>query len=187
MKSNIKIFLLLCIPLAMISWGCDQASSGEATGGSDTNYAKGQSNVQDSDSEPHILNIAIGSKDHTTLVAAVQAAGLEDVLTNPGPLTVFAPNNDAFNKLPAGTVENLVKPENKAKLSRIIKHHATPGTWTKDNIRDGQQMFMATGFNLKMAVNGDEISINGAKILGTVKASNGIVHVIDQVLLPPDE
>lgn len=187
MKPNVKTFLILCIPLAMMSWGCNQASSSEAPGGSDTNYSKGQSTVQDSESEPNILNIAIGSKDHTTLVTAVQAAKLEDVLTNAGPLTVFAPNNDAFGKLPAGTVENLVKPENKTTLARIIKHHATPGTWTKDNIRDGQQMFMATGYNLKMAVNGDEITINGAKILGTVKASNGIVHVIDQVLLPPDE
>lgn len=186
MKTNFISLFIFTIPLFLFCWGCDQAASKES-GGTDTAYSKGQSTVQDSDSEPNILNIAIGSKDHTTLVAAVQAAALEDVLTNAGPLTVFAPNNDAFGKLPAGTVENLVKPENKATLARIIKHHATPGTWTKDNIRDGQQMFMATGFNLKMAVTGDEITINGAKILGTVKASNGIVNVIDQVLLPPDE
>ena len=72
----------------------------------------------------------LGSKDHTTLVAAVQAAGMEDVLTNAGPLTVFAPTNEAFDKLPEGTVEELLKPENKSKLANIITYHAAPGSYT---------------------------------------------------------
>ena len=100
---------------------CNNSStSNEASSSPARELPKGQSTVQDNVSERNILQIAINSEDHSTLVAAVQAAGLEDVLTNAGPLTVFAPNNEAFEKLPEGTVEDLLKPENKATLARII-------------------------------------------------------------------
>ncbi len=148
---------------------------------------KGQSAVQDPDSKPNILQIALGSKDHTTLVAAVQAAGLEDVLVNAGPLTVFAPNNEAFAKLPEGTVETLTKPENKATLARIIKYHASPGKYTTDMLKDGMRLFQASGHYVKVERKDDGVYVDGAKILGTVEASNGIVHVVDKVMLPPDE
>ncbi|MCO6490459.1 MAG: fasciclin domain-containing protein [Phaeodactylibacter sp.] len=148
--------------------------------------AKGQSAVKDDASEQNILNVAIGSRDHSTLVAGVQAAGLEDVLVNAGPLTVFAPNNAAFEKLPAGTLDELLKPENKQKLARIIKYHASPGSFNTDMLKDGMNLYMATGHYVKVERNGDVIKVGGAKIAGTVKASNGIVHVVDAVLLPPD-
>lgn len=184
MKNSVLYLLTLSL-LVTMAWSCGEEASSTATG--EPNYAKGQSTVVDDASEPHILNIAAKSPDHTTLAAAVVAASLEDVLTNPGPLTVFAPNNAAFDKLPAGTVDNLLKPENKSTLARIIKHHATPGTFTVENTRDGQQMYMATGHYITLHKEGDAMRIGEANILGSVKASNGMVHVIDQVLLPPDE
>ncbi len=183
---NLFLCLSLGIGMALAAHGCADGVEQPAST-ADASMAKGQSAVVDAESAPNILAIAIGSKDHSTLVAAVQAAALEDVLTNAGPLTVFAPNNAAFEKLPAGTLENLLKPENKATLARIIKYHATPGTFTSDNLRDGQQLYMATGHYIPVKVESDQLSLQGARVLGTVKASNGIVHVIDAVLLPPEE
>lgn len=148
---------------------------------------KGQSAVAEDPNAPkNILQVAIGSPDHTTLVAGVQAASLEDVLVNAGPLTVFAPTNEAFAKLPPGTLDELLKPENKAKLARIIKFHASPGTFRIKDLRDGMQLYQATGHYIKVKNQDGQVRINGANILGTVEASNGVVHVIDAVMLPPD-
>jgi uncharacterized surface protein with fasciclin (FAS1) repeats len=148
---------------------------------------KGQSAVKDDLSQKNILQIAASSPDHTTLAAAVVAASLEDVLSNAGPLTVFAPNNAAFAKLPEGTVDNLLKPENKSTLARIIKHHASPGTFRAEDLRDNQQLYQATGYYLKVEHKADGIYVGGAKILATVPASNGLVHVVDAVILPPEQ
>ena len=147
----------------------------------------GQASVVDDLSARNIVQIAASSEDHTTLVAAVQAAGMADVLANPGPLTVFAPTNAAFDKLPAGTVENLLKPENKKTLMRIITFHAAPGTYDLDDLKDGVKIGQATGDNVTIEVKEEVIYVNGAKVLGTVAASNGIVHVVDAVLLPPEK
>lgn len=144
---------------------------------------KGQAYVADPNSKPNVLGIALGSPDHTTLVAAVQAASLENVLVNAGPLTVFAPTNAAFDALPPGTVEELLKPENKAKLARIVTSHAAPGKFTLELLEDGQELYMATGHNLKVEVRADGTYVNGARILGSVEATNGMVHVVDQVFL----
>jgi len=150
-------------------------------------YSKGQSLVYDEVSQKNILQVAIGSSDHTTLVAAVQAAGLEDVLANAGPLTVFAPNNAAFDKLPEGVVADLLKPENKAKLAKIITYHAAPGTYKGDMIKSVMGIGQATGDKVNVEIIDNNTFVNGAKILGTVEASNGVVHVIDSVLLPPEK
>ena len=147
---------------------------------------KGQSAVKDDVSQKNILQIAAASPDHTTLAAAVTAASLEDVLSNAGPLTVFAPNNAAFEKLPAGTVENLLKPENKSALARIIKNHASPGSFKAEDLRDGQQLYQATGQYIQVQKKDDGIYVGGARILGSVPGSNGIVHVVDAVILPPE-
>lgn len=184
-----KSTILFC-GLTLLCWACTPGADPGGTGSSgiqETTYAKGQSTVQDELSEANILKVAVGSADHSTLVAAVQAAGLEDVLSNAGPLTVFAPNNEAFARLPAGTLDELLKPENKATLARIIKYHAAPGSYQGDLLRDGMNLYMASGHYIKVEKQGDQVRIGGANILGTVKASNGIVHVIDAVLLPPDE
>ena len=140
--------------------------------------------VLDPDSKPNVLQIAVGSEDHSTLfVAAVQAAELETVLASAGPLTVFAPNNAAFEKLPEGTVEELLKPENKRKLANIVTSHASPGTFKGPLLKDGDKLYMATGQYVDVEERDGDIYVNGAKILGTVDASNGVVHVVDTVFL----
>ena len=147
----------------------------------------GQAFIEDDGSTPNVLQIAIGSKDHTTLVAAVQATQLENVLVNAGPLMVFAPTNEAFAALPEGTVENLLKPENKKALANILKYHVTPGNYSKDFLKKFKKLGQANNGYVKIEVINGEPIIGGAKILGSVKAGNGIVHVIDKVLLPPTE
>ena len=147
----------------------------------------GQAGVVDPDSKKNILQIAAGSPDHTTLTAAVIAASLENVLVNPGPLTVVAPTNDAFNALPAGTVESLLEPENKDKLAQIITSHAAPGTFMGDLLKSQSQIYMASGHYVKVEVKDGEVYVHGAKILATIDASNGVVHVVDKVFLFPEK
>jgi len=146
----------------------------------------GQAFIED-DGSTTVLSIAIGSKDHTTLVAAVQAAQLENVLVNAGPLMVFAPTNEAFAALPEGTVENLLKPENKDALANILKYHVTPGNYSKEFLKKFKKLGQANNGYVKIEVVDGEPMIGGAKILASIKAGNGIVHVIDKVLLPPAE
>lgn len=184
-----QIYLILAATLLI--FGC---SSGDSSGDQNvaTNpspeqtaeYTGGQDAVTDDESAANILQVAAGSADHSTLVAAVQAAELTTVLANNGPLTVFAPVNSAFDALPEGTVDNLLKPENKSQLAEIITFHAAPGTYDVPDLKDGQTLFVATGHNLKVEVKDDGTYVHGAKILGTVPATNGIIHVVDKVLLP---
>ncbi|MDC8001342.1 fasciclin domain-containing protein [Aequorivita todarodis] len=145
---------------------------------------QGQAFIQDDESAPNVLQIAIGSPDHSTLVAAVQAAGLENSLVNAGPLMVFAPTNAAFDALPAGTVEELLKPENKEKLATILKHHVTPGNYSKDFLKKFKKVGQADGTDATVEVKGEDVYVGGAKILASVPAGNGIVHVVDKVILP---
>jgi len=144
---------------------------------------RGQAYVKDDRSQPNILGVALSSPDHTTLVTAVQAAALENVLVNAGPLTVFAPTNAAFEALPAGTVEDLLRPENKQKLARIVTSHAAPGKFTLDLLKDGDQLYQATGHYVDVEVRDGVTYVNGARILASVVASNGVVHVVDKVFL----
>lgn len=145
---------------------------------------QGQAFIEDDESAPNVLQIAIGSPDHTTLVAAVQAAGLENSLVNAGPLMVFAPTNAAFDALPAGTVEDLLKPENKDKLASILKHHVTPGNYSKDFLKKFKKVGQADGNDATVEVKDDDVYVGGAKIIASVPAGNGIVHVVDKVILP---
>ena len=151
-----------------------------------SNEKTGQAFIED-DGSTTVLSIAIGSPDHTTLVAAVQAAQLENVLVNAGPLMVFAPTNEAFAALPEGTVENLLKPENKDALANILKYHVTPGNYSKDFLKKFKKLGQANNGYVQVEVVDGEPLIGGAKILASIKAGNGIVHVIDKVLLPPTE
>lgn len=145
----------------------------------------GQSTVQDDQSQKNVVGIAVGSADHTTLVAAVKAAELVDALSNAGPFTVFAPTNAAFDALPAGTVEGLLKPEKKADLQDILQYHVAVGVFKPAMLRDGQTLGMVNGSNAKITLNDGKVMINDAIIVASVPASNGIVHVIDKVILPP--
>lgn len=145
---------------------------------------KGQSGVADNESAKNVVQVAVSSPDHTTLVAAVTQAELVDALSNAGPFTVFAPVNAAFDALPAGTVETLMKNENKEQLQNILQYHVYVGV-IRDNIwRDGMTLNQVNGSNVTLGKKGDTLTVNGVKVLGSVTASNGIVYVIDQVLLP---
>ena len=179
---------LSAIALAVLLAACGDASKPAASSSTAdaAAHAAGQSSVQDDQSQPNIPRIATGSKDHTTLVAALKAAEYLDVVSNAGPFTVFAPTNAAFAKLPAGTVETLVKPENKEKLRDILEYHVAVSTFKPEMLRDGMSLGMANGSNIKISNKGGKITINdSATIVGSVPASNGIVHVVDGVLLPP--
>jgi uncharacterized surface protein with fasciclin (FAS1) repeats len=188
MKKNIvTIFAVGFAITSMMFLNSCGSKTEEGTAGTtteETTELGGQSAVQDNDSQQDIVKVASGSKDHTTLVAAVKAAEYVDVLSNAGPFTVFAPTNDAFNKLPEGTVETLVKPENKDKLRDILEYHVAVAVYKTDMLKDGQIINMANLGNVKISIKDGEIYINEtAKIIGTVPASNGIIHVIDNVLL----
>ena len=139
------------------------------------------------DSGKDIVDIASGSKDHSTLVAAIVKAELVDVLKNPGPFTVFAPTNAAFDKLPKGTLDNLLKPESKEALQNILQYHVAVGVFKEALLTDGRVINEANGDDVTIAAKGGKITVNGANIVGTVQGTNGIVHVIDTVLLPPEK
>lgn len=146
----------------------------------------GQSGVKDDVSQKNVVQIAIGSKDHTTLVAAVKAADLVDVLSNTGPFTVFAPTNAAFNKLPAGTVDGLLKPEKKEALTDILQYHVSVGVFKEAAMTDGQVIGQVNGDNITITKKDGKTIVNGtATVVAAIPASNGIVYVVDGVLLPP--
>ncbi len=145
----------------------------------------------------NIVENAVNSKDHTTLVAAVKAAGLVDTLSGKGPFTIFAPTNDAFAKLPAGTVDTLVKPENKAQLTKILTYHAVPGKMSAADImkavKDGggkASVKTVQGGTLTVVQSGSTLEITDAKggkskvTIADVNQSNGVIHVVDTVLMP---
>jgi uncharacterized surface protein with fasciclin (FAS1) repeats len=132
-----------------------------------------------------IVDTAAGDAQFSTLVAAVKAAGLVDTLKSPGPFTVFAPTNDAFAKLPAGTVESLLKPENKAKLVKVLTYHVLSGK-TKSKDLAGKKLEVATVEGSKVSVDGTHgVKVNNATVTkADIWTSNGVIHVIDTVLLP---
>ncbi len=138
----------------------------------------------------NIIQNAVNSKDHTTLVAAVKAAGLVETLEGKGPFTVFAPTNAAFGKLPAGTVDTLVKPENKGTLTKILTYHVVPGKLAASDLKDGMKLKTAEGEELTVKHQGDKVWIIDAKggqsmvTISNVNQSNGVIHVVDTVLMP---
>lgn len=181
MQKSIFLFLVLSGLLAC------QAPKPEGTAAAPDAAAglTGQSGVKDDISNPTVVQVAIGSPDHSTLVTAIKAAELVDVLSNTGPFTVFAPTNAAFDKLPAGTVENLLKPDQKSALSDILEYHVYVGVIKQDMMRDGQSLNQVNGKNITLSVKDGKVMVNGkANIVASVPASNGIIHVIDAVLLP---
>jgi uncharacterized surface protein with fasciclin (FAS1) repeats len=132
-----------------------------------------------------IVDIAAGNKDFSTLVAAVQAAGLVETLSSAGPFTVFAPTNAAFEKLPAGTIETLLKPENKETLTSILTYHVVPGTLKAAKVVKRTSIKTAQGGIIRIVVKDGTVMVNNAQIVATdIVASNGVIHVIDAVLLP---
>lgn len=180
MKNKFRIAGLSLVFAMVLSCGQEQQSQAtqqEAPGA-------GQSAVADNDSQKDVVKVAVGSADHTTLVKAVQTAELVDALSNAGPFTVFAPVNAAFNELPPGTVEDLLKPENKSKLQDILSHHVYVGSLKPEQLTDGMTLNMVDGNNVIIHHKEGKVFVNEAEVLASVPASNGIVHVVNKVILP---
>lgn len=186
MKTTINILLSVLIFTCLFNCKNEKSTQTDESvvASQQTTERQGQAFIEDDVSTPNILQIAISSPDHTTLVAAVQAAELENALVNAGPLMVFAPTNEAFAALPEGTVENLLKPENKDALANILKYHVTPGNYSKDFLKKFKKLGQANNQSVQVEVIGDDVYVGGAKIIGSVNAGNGIVHVVDKVILP---
>jgi uncharacterized surface protein with fasciclin (FAS1) repeats len=184
MKKPIQFLLIACF---VAFFGCKQSSEATTEASTETTEttSTGQEGVVDENSAPNIVQVASGSKDHTTLVAAVKAADLVRALSNAGPFTVFAPTNAAFDKLPAGTVEGLLKPEKKGDLENILGYHTYVGTLKTEYMNDGQEFDMVFGGKVKITKKGDKTFVNGSEIVASIPTSNGIIHVIGDVLLPP--
>ena len=186
-----KLFLFGALLLATNTFISCGGESAEVKGitATESATAAGQSGVQDDESAKDVVKVAAGSKDHTTLVAAVKQAGLVDALSNAGPFTVFAPTNAAFEKLPKGTVEELLKPENKEKLQDILQYHVFVANLSTALMQDGQTLNQVNGGNITISKSADgKVKINNsANIIASIPASNGVIHVIDAVLLPPSK
>lgn len=184
MKKLFKTALFLGLFAGLSACGGGATNSENTTTTADAAPAAGQSAVSDDVSEKDVVKVAVGSPDHTTLVSAVKAAELVDALSNAGPFTVFAPVNAAFDALPEGTVEGLLKPEKKEALQDVLQYHVAVAIFQPDMFEDGQVIEMVNGGKVTMHKKDGKLFINDAEILGNVKASNGMVYVINKVLLP---
>ncbi|MDP2068511.1 MAG: fasciclin domain-containing protein [Lutibacter sp.] len=190
-KINLTILFLALLALFVVSCNSGEKKPAATETQSETEPAgKGQSAVTDDVSSANALQVAKSLDDFKTLVAAIEAAGVEDAVVNVGPLTVFAPVNGAFDKLPAGTVDDLLKPENKSKLAFILTNHVAPANYPikqlKKEAEKGRKLYMASGKYLIVEDKEDGIYVGGTKILKTVQVSNGWIHVIDNVLVPTE-
>lgn len=189
MKSRILLIVVL-FAMSLVSCKKDAQQSESNTAEPESSVHKGQASVEDNVSAANALTVAKSLDDFSTLVAAIEAAGVEDAVVNAGPLTIFAPLNSAFAKLPEGTVENLVKPENKATLAFILVNHVAPANYPikqlKKEARKGRKLYMASGKYLDVENKDGKIFVGGTEVLKTVQVSNGWIHVIDDVLVPAE-
>lgn len=171
----------------LMAFACGGACSSDSA----SPQGRGSAPVREASIPPldpeNIVSIAVGSPDHTTLVTALKAANYVTSVANPGPLTVFAPTDSAFGKLPAGTVEGLLKPDRETDLTELLKYHVAPAVYEQPALMamDGKLLAMANGKKVKIAVVDGKLRINDAVVVGSKRASNGVVHVVDGVLLPP--
>ena len=163
--------------IAMLASGC-AADQGRAAAGGVTSSAPAAARSD-------IVTTAASAGSFSTLVAAVKAAGLAETLSSPGPFTVFAPTDEAFAKLPAGTVESLLKPENREKLRAILTYHVVPGAVLASDVVKLRTAKTVQGKEVNIAVSGEGVRIDKAKVTTTdIRCTNGVIHVIDTVLLP---
>ncbi len=168
MKTIKSLLLRIISPILLV--GAFTASAG--------NYA----------AKKDIVDVAASNSDFSTLVAAVKAAGLVDTLKGDGPFTVFAPTNEAFAKLPAGTVENLLKPENKDKLTAILTYHVVPGKVYAKQVINIDSATSVQGSKIGISAAQGKVMVDNASVIKTdIKASNGVIHVIDSVILPSEK
>jgi len=181
---------LVTVALILACASCENASTNAAAGssasGTTTTQSAAVATAVNRPLDPNnIVSIAVGSKDHTTLVTALKAADYVDSVATPGPFTVFAPTNAAFDKLPKGTVDTLLKPESAEALTNILKYHVAVSVYQAKDFKDGQKLGMANGGYVTLHVKDGKVQVNDANIVASIPASNGIVHVIDAVLQPP--
>lgn len=185
MRGLPSVIVMGALGVTLLALGCKQQEAAPAAP-AEAAPAKEVSNIPPLN-ENNIVSIALRSEDHETLVAAIKAADYVTSVAASGPLTVFAPTDAAFAKLPEGTVENLVKPENVETLREILQYHVTTSALEKGWFKDGQVVSMANGAKATMHVDGDTVKINDSTITASVRASNGMLHIVDTVLLPPEE
>ena len=192
MKTLVKTILLSVVIGCFIACNNSSKTSENSSNNQTSNEASsvktGQAFIKDEGGTPNALQLAISSEDHTTLVAAVQAAGVENALVNVGPLTVFAPNNAAFAKIDEATLNDLLKPENKGKLAFILTNHVAPSNYPVDmlkkNAEKNRKLYMASGEYVEVTEQDGDLYVGGTKIIATVNVSNGWVHVVEDVILP---
>ena len=179
--------IVLTAGIGLSLCACGEAKQdAAATGTEATVVAGGQENVKDDESQKDVFKFAVGSKDHTTLVAALKQADLVTSLSNAGPFTVFAPTNAAFDKVDKATLDALMTDAKKADLQNILQYHVTVSAIKAEYLQDGQTLGMVNGDNVTVQVKDGKVTLNNsATIVASIPASNGIVHVIDGVLLPP--
>ncbi len=178
MNSILRTLVLVPSLLAALAIsGCGGAQNEAQT----TTPTSGTSSTAQSD----IVDTAVGAGSFKTLVAAIKAADLVETLKGPGPFTVFAPTDEAFAKLPAGTLESLLKPENKTKLQAILTYHVVSGRVGSDQVVHMTSAKTVQGKELKISQNAGSVMVDGAKVVKTdIACSNGVIHVIDAVVLP---
>ncbi len=186
---NVLLFLLgITAILLSCNYREQQDKSNTPVG---TNHAAadlGQESVEDDISKKDIVKIAVSSKDHTTLVAALKQAEYVNDLANVGPFTVFAPTNAAFDKLPPGTVDGLMKPDKRNALKEILEYHVAVGVYKEDLLQDGQSIGTANGASITINKTDGKLRVNGtANVIASIWASNGLIYVVDEVLLPPSK
>ena len=181
--TNIKGLMFKAATLA-IAVG---VGSSALAGGHQQGEAKAHHGEAGSHPPMDIVHTAAANEQFSTLVAAVKAADLAGVLSGEGPFTVFAPTNAAFAKLPEGTVDNLLLPENKDRLAAILTYHVVPGVIHAKDVSGTSQVTTVEGSDVEVARNGDTVTVNNAKVVtADIDASNGVIHVIDSVILPAE-
>lgn len=169
-------------------FACNSAGDTTNTGSTEqpATTAGGQEAVEDNESAKDVVKVAVSSKDHTTLVAALKQAELVTSLSNAGPFTVFAPTNAAFDKVPKETLDALMTDEKKEDLQNILQYHVTVSAMKAESFTNGQVLGMVNGDNINVSIKDGKVWLNNsAMIVASVPATNGMVHVIDGVLLPP--
>ena len=191
MKPNRILTISICLLLFFSCKKVEQTDNQTNETSTEETVHQGQASVTDNVSAKNALQVAKTLDDFTTLVAAIEAGGVQDALVNVGPLTVFAPTNDAFGKLPEGTVTSLLEPENKSKLAFILTNHVAPANYPDSQLekeaKKGRKLYMASGKYLDVIKKDDGVYVGGTKVLKTVKVSNGWIHVIGDVLVPVEE
>jgi uncharacterized surface protein with fasciclin (FAS1) repeats len=185
MKKNfLVLFSVAAISAASLS-ACSSAETKTEEAAVPAAEVKPEAVTPAAEAPKDVVDIAMGSADHSTLVAAVKAAGLVETLKGAGPFTIFAPANAAFAALPAGTVDGLLKPESKAALTKILTYHVVSGNVKAADLKDGQKVKTLQGEELTVSIKDGKVMINGANVTtADLSGSNGVIHVIDAVLMP---